>query len=189
MVALFAKHCREESRKEYWETCLYACKIHIWTIKYTYLSYLSYSPLLLSSSGTATQIGRRMRLLNAETKQFAELFGQIPPYAILSHTWGANELSFKEIEQDGYTASPKQMVAGCCKQALEDGLEYVWIDTFCIGKSSSAELSEAINSMWAWYERAEIYYPYLSDVPPGTFIYDDDSAFCKSWWFTQGWTL
>lgn len=128
-----------------------------------------------------------MRLLHAETKQFAEFFGQIPPYAILSHTWGSNELSFKDMEQNGYISTLK--TDGCCKQALEDGLEYVWIDTFCIDKSSSAELSEAINSMWAWYERADICYAYLSDVPPGTSIYDDDSAFCKSRWFTRGWTL
>ncbi|KFZ02837.1 hypothetical protein V502_11466 [Pseudogymnoascus sp. VKM F-4520 (FW-2644)] len=128
-----------------------------------------------------------MRLLHVETKQFAEFFDQIPPYAILSHTWGSNELSFKDMERNEYTASLK--TEGCCKQALEDGLEYVWIDTFCIDKSSSAELSEAINSMWAWYQRAEVCYAYLSDVPPETAIYEDDSAFCKSRWFTRGWTL
>lgn len=64
-----------------------------------------------------------MRLLHAETKQFAEFFGEIPPYAILSHRWAPNELSFKDVEQNGYTASLK--TDGCCKQALEDGLEYV----------------------------------------------------------------
>ncbi|OBT69679.1 hypothetical protein VE03_00990 [Pseudogymnoascus sp. 23342-1-I1] len=136
---------------------------------------------------SATQIGKKMRLFHAETKQFEEFWDQIPPYAILSHTWGSNEPSFKDVEQNGYTASLK--TDGCCKQALQDGLKYVWIDTFCIDKSSSAELSEAINSMWAWYERAEVCYAYLSDVPPGTSIYDDDSAFCKSRWFTRGWTL
>lgn len=35
-----------------------------------------------------------------------------------------------------------------CLQALRDGLDYVWVDTCCIDKSSSAELSEAINSMY-----------------------------------------
>lgn len=128
-----------------------------------------------------------MRLLHAETKQFAEFYDQIPPYAILSHTWGLNELSFKDMERNGYRASLK--TDGCCQQALKDGLEYVWIDTCCIDKSSSAELSEAINSMWTCYERAELCYAYLSDVPPETAIYDDDSAFCKSRWFTRGWTL
>lgn len=62
------------------------------------------------------------------------------------------------------------------------GFAYVWVDTCCIDKKSSAELNEAINSMYKWYERAAICYVYLSDVSG-----KEDIA--KSSWFTRGWTL
>lgn len=61
------------------------------------------------------------------------------------------------------------------------GYEYVWIDTCCIDKTSSAELSEAINSMFAWYQEAKVCYAYLFDVP--------DRPLKASRWFTRGWTL
>ncbi|KAK3990675.1 hypothetical protein QBC44DRAFT_358106 [Cladorrhinum sp. PSN332] len=79
-----------------------------------------------------------------------------------------------------------------CKQAEKDGLLYAWIDTCCIDKASSAELSEAINSMFKWYRQAVICYAYLADVSD---VGDDDhheasdSSFSASKWFTRGWTL
>jgi hypothetical protein len=82
-------------------------------------------------------------------------------------------------------------IQNTCAQALRDGFEYAWIDTCCIDKSSSAELSEAINSMYKWYKNARICYAYLSDI----IMPDDfrDSLFsasvCISKWFTRGWTL
>jgi hypothetical protein len=128
-----------------------------------------------------------MRLLNARTKKFEEFVDEIPDYAILSHTWGKNELTFKDIERDGYISSRK--IDGCCEKALKHRVGYVWVDTCCIDKCSSAELSEAINSMWNWYGESRVCYAYLSDVPPGTDVYDKDSAFSRSRWFTRGWTL
>jgi hypothetical protein len=66
------------------------------------------------------------------------------------------------------------------------------VDTCCIDKKSSAELSEAINSMFRWYKNAAVCYAYLSDVR----ITGDkrDSlpqilGFEQSKWFTRGWTL
>ncbi|KAH6693384.1 hypothetical protein BKA61DRAFT_647795 [Leptodontidium sp. MPI-SDFR-AT-0119] len=116
-----------------------------------------------------------MRLLEARSKQFAEFFDQIPPYAILSHTWGPNELTFKDVERNGYV--PSQKIDGCCEQALKDGLNFAWVDTCCIDKSNSAELSEAINSMWDWYP------------PEPINVEEEDSRFSESRWFTRGWTL
>lgn len=72
-------------------------------------------------------------------------------------------------------------VVYACRQAIEDGYQYIWIDTCCIDKSSSAELSEAINSMYDWYTQAGICYAYLEDV-----LLDN---FSSSRWFTRGWTL
>ncbi|KAI1478538.1 heterokaryon incompatibility protein-domain-containing protein [Daldinia eschscholtzii] len=109
-----------------------------------------------------------MRLLNTNTLEVVEFTQTIPRYAILSHMWEYDELLFQDIK-DGH-ASLRQgyaKVAGCCRQAIKDGYEWVWIDTCCIDKSSSAELSEAINSMYRWYADSCVCYAYLSDVGTG----------------------
>ncbi|OBT51768.1 hypothetical protein VE04_08199 [Pseudogymnoascus sp. 24MN13] len=130
-----------------------------------------------------------MWLLNVQTKKLEEFFGEkIPKYAILSHTWGENEASFKDVKRNGYrSGSPK--IHGSCAQAQAIGLEYIWIDTCCIDKRSSSELLEAISSMWDWYNKATICFAYLSDVPDGDNYMEDDSAFSSSRWFKRGWTL
>ncbi|KAI0871149.1 hypothetical protein GGS24DRAFT_492441 [Hypoxylon argillaceum] len=53
-------------------------------------------------------------------------------------------------------------------QLQESGYSYVWIDTCCIDKSSSAELTEAINSMYAWYARSRKCFAYLGDFDLST---------------------
>ena len=94
-----------------------------------------------------------MRLLNVHTRVLGEFFGDNSPrYAILSHTWGKEEVSFQDLQSTecvnklGYTK-----IEGCCRLALEQEIDWVWVDTCCIDKTSSAELSEAINSMFRWY--------------------------------------
>ena len=135
-----------------------------------------------------------MRLLNARTKTLEEFFDDnIPRYAILSHTWGHNEPTYRDFAAPG-NRDANIKIDGCCDQALLDKYEYVWIDTICIDKSSSAELSEAINSMYTWYESAGVCYAYLSDVSsdhntPVAQLVDPDTDFCRSKWFTRGWTL
>jgi hypothetical protein len=125
-----------------------------------------------------------MHLVHSITLKLREFTAEeVPVYAILSHTWGKDEVSF----QDMRTASaPKRegyaKIKLCAKQADLDGLQWIWVDTCCIDKSSSAELSEAINSMYHWYKKASVCYVYLSDA---TRL--DASA--KSRWFSRGWTL
>ncbi|KAL8749709.1 MAG: hypothetical protein Q9199_007521 [Rusavskia elegans] len=106
-----------------------------------------------------------MRLLNTRSLDFAEFFdSDIPKYAILSHRWGAREIGFKEVRKRTAPAGPAlRKIERCCRQAASDGWQWVWIDTCCIDKRSSAELSEAINSMYKWYQRSEVCYVYLSD--------------------------
>jgi hypothetical protein len=136
-----------------------------------------------------------MRLLNARTLEFEEFYGdRIPKYAILSHTWEKGEVTFQDW-QDHKAASRKPgyvKIEGACQRARRDRLDYVWVDTNCIDKSSSAELTEAINSMFAWYRDAVVCYAYLIDVPPSTGKETHDQ-FMKnlrsSRWFTRGWTL
>ena len=110
----------------------------------------------------------------------------IPDYAILSHTWGKDEITFREFDPVLGPRRTSKKIDGCCTQTINDGFDYVWIDTCCIDKSSSAELSEAINSMFAWYQRAEICYVYLSDVESDQ---KKSSDFHNSRWFRRGWTL
>jgi len=89
---------------------------------------------------------------------------------------------------------PTLKIDGCCRKTLARGLEYVWIDSICIDKSSSAELSEAINSMYNWYRKSRVCFVYLSGVSsdantPIDDIANSNSDFCCSRWFTRGWTL
>ena len=84
---------------------------------------------------------------------------KLPPYAILSHTWETEEVLFADMMKS--TAKGKEgykKLLYSCNQARVDRLDYVWVDTCCINKESSAELSEAINSMYAWYYKADICY-------------------------------
>ncbi|KAH8759522.1 heterokaryon incompatibility protein-domain-containing protein [Diaporthe sp. PMI_573] len=124
----------------------------------------------------------------------------IPPYAILSHRWGAEEVTFQEISDGtGQTKRGYHKIRFCGEQARRDGLSHFWVDTCCINKTSSAELQEAINSMFRWYRNAARCYVYLDDVsyatawsePPGAPPAEPpwQSAFRNSLWFTRGWTL
>jgi hypothetical protein len=130
-----------------------------------------------------------MRLLNVSTYELKEELGTVTiPYAILSHTWEDEEISFRDLHftsgVDWRAKKAFYKVEHACQQALKDGYNYIWIDTCCINKDSSAELSEAINSMFKWYQEACICYAYLSDVHNG-----DNASFSSSRWFTRGWTL
>jgi hypothetical protein len=111
-------------------------------------------------------------------------------YVILSHTWGDGEVTFDDIDQPrARSMAGYKKIQRCCQQAMEDGFDYVWIDTCCIDKRSSAELSENINSMYAYYKKAEICYAVLSDVPSENALSNAGLKFRRSRWFSRGWTL
>jgi hypothetical protein len=147
-----------------------------------------------------------MRLLNLHTLKFKEFYDPIPPYAILSHRWGKRELTHQSFLRSrgrrlerydkilGFCAFAKKHIARSWneqKLVFEDvNLEWGWVDTCCIDKTSSAELSEAINSMFAWYRNAAVCFAYLEDVP--SLEHDDAAeliALRQSDWFRRGWTL
>jgi hypothetical protein len=128
-----------------------------------------------------------MWLLNTSTLKLRSFFENIPNYVILSHTWGEGEVAFEDIDQPHARSLPGfNKILGCCRLAIRDGFEWAWIDTCCIDKRSSAELSEAINSMYNWYWQSSICYAYLSDVMPGG---EWEQELESSRWFTRGWTL
>ncbi|KAJ4331908.1 hypothetical protein N0V87_008801 [Didymella glomerata] len=121
---------------------------------------------------------------------------QIPPYAILSHTWDAQEVAYKDLqnhrdiqEVDARLKGGYQKIFFCAAQAKRDGLDYFWVDTCCIDKANNTELSKAINSMFRWYQNAKKCYVFLSDVENDTLEGGGESAFRQSRWFRRGWTL
>ncbi|THV00571.1 HET-domain-containing protein, partial [Dendrothele bispora CBS 962.96] len=135
-----------------------------------------------------------MYLLDTSRLHLSEFPGnQIPPYAILSHTWGEGEITFQDIRSPESDATRKKAafrkLRGCCNLARQHGFQWVWIDTCCINKDSSAELSEAINSMYRYYQDAEVCYAYLPDVIRNENPRYVNSSFRKCRWFTRGWTL
>ena len=144
------------------------------------------------------RVERRTKVLEFRDDEATE-------YAILSHRWiDPTEVDYEEMvnlakmdreERDeirgrlGY-----KKIIDTCKQAKQDGYKWVWIDTCCIDKRSSAELSEAINSMYRWYENAKTCYAYLHDVDGPSFPTKENyEKHYKSnrWpeWFSRGWTL
>ena len=129
-----------------------------------------------------------MRLLDTSTQTLVEFANPPDEYAILSHTWGKEEVTFEDITSDKkYWKDGWDKIVNCCELAKRDGWDYVWIDTCCIDKSSSADLSEAINSMFSWYESASVCYAFLQDVDRSQKYLREQVA--KSRWFTRGWTL
>ncbi|KAI1413181.1 heterokaryon incompatibility protein-domain-containing protein [Hypoxylon sp. FL1857] len=88
-------------------------------------------------------------------------------YAILSHTWGDDEISFQEIQELESARKKRGFAKIECTvlMARARNLKFAWVDTCCIDKTSSAELSEAINSMYKWYEDSGVCFAYLSDMP------------------------
>ncbi|KFY78452.1 hypothetical protein V498_09106, partial [Pseudogymnoascus sp. VKM F-4517 (FW-2822)] len=135
-----------------------------------------------------------MRLLNVDTFKLEEFLDhRTIRYAIFSHTWDEKEVSFADMQR-GLRHSTKALphfkkIRGACRQAARDGFQFVWVDTCCIDNSSSAELSEALNSMFRWYSDAGICYAYLSDVVEVGDGPEAESQFRNSRWFTRGWTL
>ncbi|KAF5230829.1 hypothetical protein FANTH_13680 [Fusarium anthophilum] len=154
-----------------------------------------------------------MRLLSAKGLFFEEFPGdKIPKYAILSHRWEGEEPSYSDMktrlahtDADVLGAGPLWTERNYRKiyqfglMASQAGYEYIWVDTCCIDKSSSAELQESINSMYRWYMESDVCYAYLSDVTISTDVvtHKTGSAGSKPWmesfqnsqWFTRGWTL
>ncbi|KAH9848562.1 heterokaryon incompatibility protein-domain-containing protein [Lenzites betulinus] len=158
------------------------------------------------------------RFLNTHTGEFVWLADVGPtPYAILSHTWRSAEEGGEQTFDDLVKLQAECPIANskpwnddppppvnnkffshsnlsakirrACEVARKAGFRLIWIDSCCIDKRSSAELSEAINSMYALYRDADVCYVYLADVPRDTNPRQKGSMFWNSKWHGRGWTL
>lgn len=146
-----------------------------------------------------------MRLLRCSDFKISEFNVEIPPYAILSHCWGQEEVTYQDVlllnlipASPEYSRSRNRIQAKEGWAKIKHGastalnrfkLKYIWVDTCCIDKTSSAELSETINSIYRLYQQSSICLAYLSDVAPGSGGESVSVAFQNSRWFTRGWTL
>ncbi|KIN98173.1 hypothetical protein M404DRAFT_63384, partial [Pisolithus tinctorius Marx 270] len=126
-------------------------------------------------------------------------------YAILSHCWGApeDEVQYTEMvsltNMDALARNKIRRRSGylkirkSCELALKDHLDWLWVDTCCIDRRGSAELSEAINSMYVWYADSDRCYAFLHDTEASALPTDRDDKFTEfsGWpkWFSRGWTL
>ena len=153
-----------------------------------------------------------MRLLNTRTGEFHWIERPAETrYSILSHVWAKSpddppEQSYQDVlaiqaqvkseraqnpnlPEDEVLSRLSPKIRMCCARAREDGIDFAWVDACCIDKTSSAELTEAINSMYAWYATSTVCYAFLHDVPSSEDPYGIQSRFRLSVWFTRGWTL
>jgi hypothetical protein len=135
-----------------------------------------------------------MRLLHTTDLTLHTYYSSPPKYAILSHTWLAEgECTFQDLENRQNLDKPGWIkIRSFCVLARWKGYDYVWIDTCCIDKTSSAELQEAINSMFAYYRDSDTCFVYLADVEDRSQYRDGHAfweAFVSSRWFTRAWTL
>lgn len=147
-----------------------------------------------------------MRLLNIHTFELAE-FGDssIPPYYIASHKWTTDETTYKDVKKQRNTGSPGyKKIRDYCSflqrtnvpstrsmdaLGIKRDCEWLWIDTSCIDKKSSAELTESINSMFKYYAKSEVCYAYLQDVGTAEKYESATLDLMQSVWFRRGWTL
>jgi hypothetical protein len=158
-------------------------------------------PRIKSNTNTCSQskVSGIMRLINTSSLELEEfLDDRAQTYAILSHRWEDDEVSLQDMQKGTENAKKKHgfaKIKRCCELAKESGLRYAWVDTCCIDKTSSAELSEAINSMYRWYQNAFVCYAYLFDVRQlqGEWEWDVQKSdfrahFLLSAWWTRGWS-
>jgi hypothetical protein len=154
-----------------------------------------------------------MRLINTTSLTLREFFASedIPAYSILSHCWGApaEEITYSDLSRQTHNTNSFgwTKIVQCCRLARERDLHWAWVDTCCIDKSSSAELTEAINSMFRWYKDATVCFAFLTDVnataESAQFVLNGSTSFSlgteneepmwqalkRSRYFTRGWTL
>ncbi|KAF2168880.1 hypothetical protein M409DRAFT_65241 [Zasmidium cellare ATCC 36951] len=128
-----------------------------------------------------------MWLINTTTLALHEFLPETtPPYGILSHRWESveQEVSFKEFRKSrGQDTKGYMKIENFCKLLQEHDIDWAWVDTCCIDKRSSAEISEAINSMYRYYKNASTCYVYLKDASCG------ENDWLRSEWWRRGWTL
>ncbi|KAF2806216.1 kinesin light chain 1 [Mytilinidion resinicola] len=116
------------------------------------------------------------RLLGGDFELISFKDDDLPPYAILSHTWTeGQEVTYNElVAGTGKDKTGYAKIRFCGRRAAAHGLQYFWVDTCCIDKSTSDELNVSVPEEVSNAEAFQITWA---------------EAFRRSRWFTRGWTL
>lgn len=126
-----------------------------------------------------------IRLINVQSLELESFDRQPPRYAILSHRWNKDEIDHNDINNAQATSHKPgwEKLKRFCELAQSLGYSHAWLDTCCIDKASTAELSRSIRSMYQWYAQSDTCIAYLGDIARG------QHDFQCSKWFERGWTL
>ncbi|KAK7437911.1 hypothetical protein VKT23_018346 [Stygiomarasmius scandens] len=150
----------------------------------------------VASSEFPSSDARPLRLINTKTHRlvdFPEHRDEYPSYAILSHRWLDEEVTYQEYlrpRDETKRKSGYRKILQACKQASRDGFEYIWIDTCCINQEDQDEVARNVKSMYAYYGNSDVCYAYLVDISTKTGIsYLTQRLWRESDWFKRGWTL
>ncbi|KAF7912744.1 uncharacterized protein EAF01_001765 [Botrytis porri] len=134
-----------------------------------YDTTLSYTEFATTGLRTLMKVSRLAHIIDYFCRPFLDSLTS--PFE-----WVEEEATFEDVRNGDFNQKKGFAKLECCrKRAREDEYDWVWVDTCCIDKSSPAELSEAINSMY-------LCYAYLSDL-------EEIGSLDQSKWFTRGWTL
>ena len=137
----------------------------------------------------STRLTLAMRLLHTHTLKLHSFTSpeQVKGgYAILSHVWEEHEQTYEDLQAihtqcEASGEDPRERVSPkirrFCEVAAQQGYQWGWADTCCIDRTSSAELSEAINSMFHYYSLSYVCFVYLADVPTADALTDCPTAF------------
>lgn len=134
-----------------------------------------------------------MRLLRTRTLDLEAFYdpGTRPRYAVLSHTWEpGRHLTYSDLAADpehALSGTGSELVRRACDVAQKLGHEYLWVECICVDGSSTAEVSEAVNSSFRWYQEASACLVYLADLPSE--YPDDETSWRECRWWTRAWTL
>ncbi|KAI9164158.1 Vegetative incompatibility protein [Paramyrothecium foliicola] len=134
-----------------------------------------------------------MRLINIESLVVIEFRcdSTIPPYVVVSHAWQNDEIFFGDL-MDRDAASKKagfEKLQNACQIVRGLGMQWLWVDSICIDRSSSAELSEALNSMFQLYAKANVCLVYLHDLAPSSDMSNRAAGLRNCIWIRRPWSL
>lgn len=125
-----------------------------------------------------------MNLFNTSTLQVHQAPLQPQPYAAISYCWGG-------MYPESTDLSPAQL-QNACTEARHLGLEWLWIQHLCVDHSSSAVISEFINSRFRIFQGSAVCLAYLGDVSleaAETNLEAAEKLLRNSRWLRWIWTL
>ena len=163
------------------EWSVYATVSHVWSLE----GEQSYAELLEIQRDFKSKLVARDRIPTTKDTFWTRMFGRFWSGSVHSNTTAVPPTT-PSILSDNRVS---EKIRNACAIARRFGYRYLWLDSCCIDKSSSAELSEAINSMYRWYSLSRTCFVYLADVDHDDEPSCKESQFRTSKWHKRGWTL